>query len=292
MLYDVTQITTYRYGSAVPISRHACRLIPISRPGLRVIAASLDIAPAPRERRDGLDFFGNQITEILIETPHDDLILGMRARIEVTPPPLPTFEETPPWEDVIAAAAVVRDLSPDSPAHFLYPSARVPVSAAIAAYCRASFKPGRPIVAALADLTIRMHADFRYDPEATDVATPVDAAFGQRAGVCQDFAHIMICGLRSLGLPAAYVSGFLRTIPPPGRRRLEGADATHAWVSVWCGAEAGWIGFDPTNAVLAREDHIVLAVGRDYADVAPVIGVIRGIGDHTVAVQVDVVPVV
>ena len=136
----------------------------------------------------------------------------------------------------------------------------------------------------------RIFHDFTYDGDATDVGTPAAKAFEARRGVCQDFAHIMICGLRGLGLPGAYVSGYLRTRPPPGGARLEGADATHAWVSLWCGAESGWVGFDPTNAILVRNEHIVLATGRDYSDVAPIDGILLAPGGQTLKVEVDVVP--
>src|SRR5690606_39171507 len=159
----------------------------------------------------------------------------------------------------------------------------------ITAYARQSFTPGRPIVEAAAELMTRMRDEFVYDPEATTVSTPAVEAFEARHGVCQDFAHIMIAGLRGLGLPAAYVSGYLRTIPPPRQPRLAGADATHAWVDLWCG-ERGWIGFDPTNAVFAENDHIVLAIGRDYSDVAPIDGVILAPGVQTLKVEVDVIP--
>ena len=178
----------------------------------------------------------------------------------------------------------------EGPASFLYPTRRTPVIAAITDYARTSFRAGRPIIEAAAEVMSRMHKDFVYDPEATDVSTPAAEAFTARHGVCQDFAHIMISGLRGLGLPAAYVSGYLRTRPPPGRPRLEGADATHAWVSLWCGEASGWVGFDPTNAILVQNDHIVLAIGRDYADVAPIDGIILAPGKQTLKVEVDVAP--
>ena len=164
-----------------------------------------------------------------------------------------------------------------------------PIVPAITAFARQSFPPGRPIVEAAAELMTRMRDEFTYDPEATTVSTPAAEAFEARHGVCQDFAHIMIAGLRGLGLPASYVSGYLRTVPPPGQPRLAGADATHAWVGLWCG-ERGWIGFDPTNAVFAEDDHIVLAIGRDYSDVAPIDGIILAPGVQTLKVEVDVIP--
>jgi transglutaminase-like putative cysteine protease len=182
------------------------------------------------------------------------------------------------------------NLGPDGPAAYLYPTGRTPLVPAITEYARASFWPGRPIVQAAAELMTRMHADFVYDAEATTVRTPAAEAFAKRRGVCQDFVHIMTSGLRGLGLPTAYVSGYLRTLPPPGQPRLEGADATHAWVSLWCGPDRGWIGYDPTNAVFAQNDHIVLAIGRDYSDIAPIDGVILAPGGQTLKVEVDVTP--
>jgi transglutaminase-like putative cysteine protease len=158
------------------------------------------------------------------------------------------------------------------------------------AYTRESFPAGRPVLQGAAELMRRIKADFKYDTKATVVSTPISEAFGKRHGVCQDFAHIMIAGLRGIGLPAAYISGYLRTIPPPGKKRLEGADAMHAWVSVWCGEAHGWVGLDPTNAMLMGNDHIVLAKGRDYADISPVAGIILGSREQDVDVEVDVVP--
>ncbi|WP_238184006.1 transglutaminase-like domain-containing protein, partial [Methylobacterium trifolii] len=180
------------------------------------------------------------------------------------------------------------DLGPDAPVHFLFPSARVPLVPAVTDYARASFRPGRSAYGAAHDLMTRIRADFRFDAKATTVHTPLSEAFELRAGVCQDFAHVMIAGLRGLGVPAAYVSGYLRTIPPPGRPRLRGADASHAWVAVWCGD--AWIGLDPTNAVAVRDDHIVVARGRDYGDVAPIDGIVSASGKQKLKVEVDVIP--
>jgi transglutaminase-like putative cysteine protease len=191
---------------------------------------------------------------------------------------------------VRAESFASRTLGPDGPAAYLYPTRRTPAAPAITEYARESFARGRPVVEAAADLMTRIRGDFTYDPEATTVSTPVVDAFTARHGVCQDFAHVMISGLKGLGLPAAYVSGYLRTIPPPGKPRLEGSDATHAWVSLWCGDGLGWIGFDPTNALLVQDDHIVLAIGRDYSDVAPIDGIILAPGVQTLTVEVDVIP--
>ena len=175
-----------------------------------------------------------------------------------------------------------------SPVGYVFASSLVPVQPSVTAYAAASFAPGSGIVAGAADLMRRIRSDFRYDPKATVISTPLHEVFEKRHGVCQDFAHVMIAGLRGLGLPAAYVSGYLRTIPPAGQPRLQGADATHAWVSVWCGAGIGWIGFDPTNDLIVASDHIILAVGRDFSDVSPVDGIIVGSRKQKLGVAVDV----
>ncbi len=291
MLYDIRQVTDYRYGSPVPFARQVLRLLPVERPGQRVIAADLTIRPAPTERTDSLDFFGNRITTVAFAFPHSELRLETRARVLVEKPAADVTQKTPPFEQIRRNAVAETDLGPKSPVHFLFPSRLIAMDETIAAYVQKSFPPGRPILEGAFELTKRIKADFKYDPEATDVTTLPADAFAKRAGVCQDFAHVMIAGLRTIGLPAAYVSGFLRTEPPPGKPRLEGADATHAWVAVWCGREAGWIGLDPTNGVAAAEDHVVLAIGRDYSDAAPADGIIIISGDHSIDVAVDVIPV-
>ncbi len=291
MIYEVRHVASYAYASVVPFSRHVARMTPASRPGQRVLSAVLDIAPDPAERAETTDFFGNRLTAFALDRPHDRLTVCLSARVEVTPPEPLLASLTPTVEAVVAAAAAVQDLGPASPAHHLFASRAVPIDAAITAFAAESVAPRRPVLEAVSELNRRIHEAFDYVPGSTDVETPPPQAFAARRGVCQDFAQVMIAGLRGLGVPAAYVSGYLRTIPPPGRPRLAGADATHAWVSVWCGPEAGWIGFDPTNAMAAGEDHTVAAVGRDYADVSPLDGVIVASGGHTLTVEVDVEPV-
>jgi transglutaminase-like putative cysteine protease len=192
---------------------------------------------------------------------------------------------------IVEAAAQIDSIAGDSPAHFIFASPRIPLRRDIATYAAASFADGRAVLDGARDFAVRIRKDFKYQPNSTAVFTPVEQAFEQRRGVCQDFAHIMISGLRGLGIPASYVSGYIRTIPPPGKPRLAGADATHAWVSVWCGAELGWIGIDPTNAIDAGNDHIVLAIGRDFSDVSPIYGVFLGSGAQELEVGVDVIPV-
>jgi transglutaminase-like putative cysteine protease len=288
--YRLRHRTTYAYESEVAFARCVLRLTPRTSATQVVLESDITITPRPSARTEQIGPFGARVLTVMVDTPHKVLIIEATARIDVHTRAPPDAEASPPWELVRAAALQSEDLSTDGPAAFLFPAARTPIVPEITTYARESFPPGRPVVAAATDLNRRIRADFRYDPSATDVSTPVAKAFAARHGVCQDFAQIMICGLRGLGLPAAYVSGYLRTIPPPGQPRLEGADATHAWVSVWCGAELGWVGFDPTNAILAGDDHLTLAVGRDYSDIAPIDGVILASGGQSLKVEVDVTP--
>ncbi|HEY1979679.1 MAG TPA: transglutaminase family protein, partial [Xanthobacteraceae bacterium] len=234
------------------------------------------------------DFFGNRLTWIDVDTPHETLTVKLAARVAVDPEPQPAT--TPPWEEVREEAFATIDIGPMSPAHFLFPSRIVSIDPEIRDYVRHSFTPGRPVLEAAVELICRIKADMVYEIGATTVTTTPPMSFALRRGVCQDFAHIMISGLRGIGLPAAYVSGYLRTAPRDGATRLQGADAMHAWVFLWCGPAYGWIGLDPTNAVLASEDHVMLAVGRDYTDVAPMDGVILGSGGQRIDVSVNVIP--
>lgn len=291
MIYDVRQATIYRYDSAVTDAHHVLRLTPIDRPGQRVHAATLDITPAPIERGEGRDFFGNRITWIKLDEQHDTLTVRVAARIAVDRTTSFVPEDTPPWEAVRAAAAMCTDFSSEAPAHYLFASRLVSLDPEIRDYAALSFPPERPILAGAIDLMNRIKADFVYEIGATTASTTPPMSFALRRGVCQDFSHVMISGLRALGLPAAYVSGYLRTGQIAGGDRLEGADAMHAWVSVWCGEEAGWVGLDPTNGICAGNDHVVLAIGRDYPDVAPVDGVIVAAGGQRIEVSVQVVPV-
>jgi transglutaminase-like putative cysteine protease len=290
VIYGLRHRTTYDYGNSVSFARCVLRLTPRSSPTQTVLESSVRVTPRPSLRQERTGPFGAEMVTVLVDRPHDTLVIEARSRIRVHTPPPPNAISTLPWETVRALAFEDRNLAADGPAAYLYPTNRTPLVPRITDYARASLTPERPIVAAVSELMTRVYKDFRYDPGATEVSTPVWQAFDARHGVCQDFAQIMISGLRGLGLPTAYVSGYLRTIPPEGQPRLEGADATHAWISVWCGAEAGWIGFDPTNDILAADDHIVLANGRDYADVAPIDGVILAAGAQTLTVEVDVVP--
>lgn len=290
MIYTIGHKTTYVYEKSVGFARCVLRLTPVSSSTQTLLASNVRITPEPSSIVVGQGPFGERTHTIVVDKPHKELVIEATSRVDVNARIDQDPDESPAWEAVRVEAFGTRMLGVDGPAAHLYPTRRTPTVAAITEYARESFAPGRPVMAAASALMTRMYNDFKYDPETTTVSTPAAQAFEARSGVCQDFAHIMISGLHGIGLPAAYVSGYLRTNPPPGQPRLAGADATHAWVSLWCGNDIGWIGFDPTNAVLAQDNHIILATGRDYSDVAPIDGIILAPGGQTLKVEVDVVP--
>jgi transglutaminase-like putative cysteine protease len=289
MLYDIRLHLHYDYAAAAGGGRHQVRVLPPTIGGVqRVIAASLSFAPAASERSDFSDFFGNNVTSIAFREAHDALDIRMSARVSVSRPE-PGLDVSPDLGRLRQELAAVRSLAPASPHHFLAASAHAGIDAAITSYARDSIANSAAGTAMA--LCNRIHRDFTYDGEATTVRTRASDAFKLKRGVCQDFSHIMIAGLRGLGIPAGYVSGFLRTIPPKGKPRLEGADAMHAWVKVWCGRDAGWQEFDPTNGMRASNDHITVGFGRDYSDVAPIVGVLKTTGGQVGEQAVDVIPV-
>jgi len=310
VIYDVRQTTICSYATPVAHARHVLRLTPVSRDRERVHVAALQIVPEPAHRREGQDFFGNRLTWIEIDQPHETLTVKLSARIAVDAPApyLPAqagegrAKVTPAWEAVREQAFATSDIGPLSPAHFLFPSRIVSLDPEIRDYVGQSFTPGRAVLDAAIELIGRMKADIVYEIGATTVTTTPPMSFALRRGVCQDFAHIMLSGLRGIGLPAAYVSGYLRSAPAKDATRLQGSEAMHAWVLLWCGPllsspassgtkGGGWIGLDPTNGILAAEDHVTLAIGRDYTDVAPMDGVILGSGGQHIDVSVNVTPV-
>ena len=276
MIYDIRHLTSYSYESPVSFARCSLRLEPLSGDGQQLISHTVEIRPRPAARTVRRDFFGTHTESVVIEAAHRSLRIDSRSRVSVSRRALARNAPSPSWETIRDVAFEAASLGPASPVGYVFASSLVPVLAPVTAYAASSFPPGGGIVTGAVDLMHRIRHDFRYDPKATVISTPLREVFEKRHGVCQDFAHVMIAGLRGLGLPAAYVSGYLRTIPPPGQPRLQGADATHAWVSVWCGADIGWIGFDPTNDLLVENDHIILAIGRDFSDVSPVDGIIVG----------------
>lgn len=291
MLYDVRLELHYDYKASVHGDRHLIRVAPISIPNAqRVIASVLSFEPRPEQETTFADYFGNLVTTIAYTGRHDHLDVRLSARVLVEDLHDPV-DLSPTLATLKAELSALWSVAPDSPQHFLSASPRIPLDAAITGYARIFSADDRSIYATALELCLGIHRDFRYDKDATKVDTGPVEAFALKRGVCQDFAHVMIAGLRGLGIPAGYVSGFLRTIPPKGKPRLEGADAMHAWVRVWCGQHMGWVEFDPTNAMLAGPDHITIGHGRDYSDISPIVGVLRTSGGHTAKQSVDVVRV-
>ncbi len=289
MIYDIRHVTTYAYESPVSFARCALRLEPRSGDGQQLVSHAVEIRPRPADRTVRRDFFGTHTESVVIETPHRHLRIDSRSRVSVSRRAPGRTTPSPAWEQVRDIAFESTSLGPASPIGYVFTSPLVPVQPPVTAYAAASFPAGGGVLTGAVDLMHRIRNEFKYDPKATVISTPLKEVFEKRHGVCQDFAHVMIAGLRGLGLPAAYVSGYLRTIPPPGKPRLQGADATHAWVSLWCGPELGWIGFDPTNDLLVENDHIILGVGRDFSDVSPVDGIIVGSRKQKLNVAVDVI---
>lgn len=290
MLYDIKLHIGYDYDTPASGARHMLRLLPLSLPGRqRLIAGAVNVSPQADEQLSLVDFFGNPATSVLFRSSHEKLDIRMQARVQVDQVEM-VADFSPLIEKLKPELEAVWSLDADSPHHLAGPSPRLPNDRDIAAYARDCIKPGQTVREAAFAICKRIHKDFKYDPDATTVDTTPAEAFKLKRGVCQDFSHVMIIALRSLGIPAGYVSGFLRTLPPPGKERLEGADAMHAWVRVWCGESLGYIELDPTNDIPAGSDHIVVAYGRDYADVAPVIGVLKSYGKHTTLQAVDVIP--
>lgn len=290
MLYDLTLHMGYIYDTPASGARHIMRVLPLSLADRqRLIAGSITVSPSPDEQSNFTDFFRHPATSFLLRAPHEKLDIRMQARVQVESQPI-AADFSPLLSRLPDEIAGIWSLAPDSPHHFLGDSPRLGQVREIADYARQSVSPAMTVMQIAHAICACIHRDFTYDGEATTVDTTPLGAFQLKRGVCQDFVHVMIVALRSLGIPAGYVSGFIRTIPPPGKERLEGADAMHAWVRAWCGETAGWIELDPTNNIAAGTDHIVVAYGRDYSDVAPVIGVLKSYGGHRTVQAVDVVP--
>ena len=290
MKYRVRHTTRFDYTFPVRFARCNLRLHPIDWDGQEVVAHALEITPSAELRRGQDGGYRAILDRMVLERPASELVIESRAEVTVdrfAPAPLPgdcTVAEA------AAAARAEPDLGPMAPANYLYPSPLIATFPEIAAWCGAELAQDRGVVEAGLALALAIRRDFKYDGSATELDTSPAQAFAARRGVCQDFAQIMISGARAAGIAAAYVSGYLRTIPPPGKARLVGADATHAWVLLWCGPERGWLGFDPTNGVSVGGDHIVCAIGRDYGDVSPIDGIFLGRDGQEIRVEVDVEP--
>jgi transglutaminase-like putative cysteine protease len=289
MRYRLSHRTSYTYKSSVDLAHHLAHLRVREFPGQHVIATEILADPRPVMVSHRVDHFGNHIDLYRIETPHLRFAIEGRADVEVKFPEPPPFSATPRWEDIRDGLDHHGFSVWIEASEFVHDSALIPSDPAIGAYGAQSFTPGRPILEAARELTSRINADFVYRPGATDISTPLAEVFAGRSGVCQDFAHVQIAALRAQGLAARYVSGYLRTGHTADQMALRGADASHAWITVWCGDDAGWIHLDPTNDLVAHEDHVVLAWGRDFADVSPLHGVILGGGSHSYGVAVELV---
>ncbi|THF66406.1 transglutaminase family protein [Pseudothauera nasutitermitis] len=291
--YHVRHDTRYDYDQPVGESRQLLRLAPRELPWQHVRDHRLEIDPEPARRRCFVDGLGNLAEMLNFERDHDALFIRAESWVELRPRTLPALDRTPPWETVRDGleyrAGRRLDAERLEACAYLFESRHVRVKREFAEYAAQDFPAGTPLLAGVDRLMRRIFAEFTFDPEATDVSTPVTEVFEKRRGVCQDFAHFMLSCLRSLGLPARYVSGYLLTRPPPGKPRLIGADATHAWVSVYCPGH-GWVDFDPTNALMPDLEHITLGWGHDFADVSPLRGVILGGGEHEPEIAVTVVP--
>jgi len=291
MLYDIRLVIDYTYAAPSDGVRTILRLIPQGRAGVQIVHASaLTMDPPPDEWHVFTDFFGNSTTAVGWHHPVTSVAYQLQARIDRLPDP-PLLDLSPPMEALEGVIAARLGLGPEEPHHFSAASTRVaplPETTAFAAGC---LRPDMTVLQAVQAVGSALHRTMTFDAEATTVETTPAEAFAQGRGVCQDFAHVMIAALRGIGVPAGYVSGFLRTFPPPGQPRLEGADAMHAWVRAWCGPDMGWVEFDPTNDQFAGGDYVTVAIGRDYGDVMPVHGVLRSAGGQTSTQSVDMVPV-
>lgn len=287
--YAVRHETRYEYKAPVDLGFHTLRMTPriTGRQALR--AYRLTIEPEPTRLDCFTDHFGNQTHYVGIESTHDHFTATVEAEVSLADRETPLLDG-PRWECICAAMQGDGLPAPPEVAEFIYASPLAAIGDAATTYAAASFAAGRAVVAGLRELTGRIHRDFAYMPKQTDISTRVAEVLRIRRGVCQDFAHVMIAGLRGLGLPARYVSGYIRTRPTKDGAALVGADASHAWVSAWCGEELGWIEFDPTNDLVVADQHVVVAYGRDFSDVTPLRGVILGGGSHSPSVAVSVLP--
>ena len=289
MKYTINHRTWYAYAEAAPVCHNMLHLAPRDTPRQVCSEYSLRIVPEPAFTTRRTDWFGNVVDYFSIEGPHNGLEVTAQSIVEVLPPAKLTPVDSLPWEEIVRRSTPEATTADLAIYQLTLRSSRVRPSAQLRDYAQASFASGRPIVDTIVDLTARIFRDFEFDAKATTVHTPLEELLKIRRGVCQDFAHLAIGCVRSMGLPCRYVSGYLRTTPPPGKPRMVGADASHAWASVYCGP-LGWVDFDPTNNALAGQSHISIAWGRDYGDVCPLQGVFVGGGEHSMGVNVDVIP--
>ncbi len=289
MEYRIRHSTHYRYDQPVGSSYQSLHLTPRQSERQSVARASIQVSPTPLSQEVRLDFFGNPVTDVFLRDPHDELLILAEASVTVWANETVLLDLSPSWEQTAALARAAASPEAMEAGRFCFPSPHITLDGA-RAYAASLMTPGKPLLRLAMELTERIHSDFEYRGGVTDVYTPVPDVLDARAGVCQDFAHLGIACLRAWGLPARYVSGYLLNQPADGQPRLTGADASHAWFSVWC-PEFGWVDFDPTNNIQAKAEHITLGWGRDYSDVSPTRGHIHGGGNQQLTVAVDVIPV-
>lgn len=287
MKLSVTHRTTYLYSDAVTTSHHEARLSPRESESQRTLSHDLTITPVPEVRRRRFDYFGNRTVHFCLSEPHRSLSVVAKSIVDLRPSVPLDGHATPPWEFVRDRLRSDRRRDVLDAYAMTFDSPYVSAATQLAEYADPFFEPGRPLLEAVQDLVAGIHRDFAYDPRATDVTTPLLEVLRTRRGVCQDFAHLAIGCLRTRGLAARYVSGYLLTHPPPGKVKLVGSDASHAWFATFV-PEHGWVDFDPTNNVMPSGEHVTIAYGRDFGDVTPIRGVILGGGHHQLAVAVDV----
>jgi transglutaminase-like putative cysteine protease len=290
MIYKISHRTTYKYKYPVSVGEHVACLKPRSTPDNSLLQSEFYVHPTPKTLTERVDYFGNHLFFFTVQEPHRELLVEAKSKVAIVANSVWNSQPSPPWEE--SAQALVDDRSAEGlqALQFQYESPRIRIRSEFADYALKSFTPGRAMSEALLDLTARIHKDFCFDAKVTSVRTTVEDVFKKRRGVCQDFAHVEVACLRSINLAARYVSGYLRTHPAPGKPRLVGVDASHAWVSAYCRG-LGWLDVDPTNNVAPSDGHVTLAWGRDYGDVSPVHGLILGGGAHTLEVAVDMEPV-
>ena len=288
MQYNISHITRYLHDDVASLSHNELFLTPRRTPTQNCVKSAITLSPEPSTFSQRVDFFGNTVTTTTIQGPHNALEITAASQVVLTPVPLSMEpEQTPAWEQVKSMVQQHATAETLEAFQFLFASPMIPVDEKFAAWSRDLFAPGTPVLKGALALTDRIFTGFKYDPGATTTTTPVETAFEMKRGVCQDFAHIEIACLRSLGLCARYVSGYLHTLPPPGKEKLIGADASHAWLSIFIPG-MGWVDLDPTNNVIPADQHLTLAWGRDYSDVTPVKGTVLGGGAHQLSVSVDV----
>jgi transglutaminase-like putative cysteine protease len=286
MKYRIVHRTRYDYGLPVVLCHNEARLRPRATARQRRERFDVTIDPPPAQRAEREDMFGNGVLYFAVQEEHTSLVVTASSVVEVTAAPPRSPAASPAWEEAARRVAEEPDAELREARHFVLDSPAAFVSPEVAAFAAPSFPPCRPLFEAVHDLNARIHRELVFDPASTTVATPLAEVLAQRRGVCQDFAHLAVACLRSRGIPARYVSGYLETVSPPGAPRLEGADASHAWFAALVPG-VGWCEFDPTNDQIPAEQHVVTAWGRDYTDVAPLKGVIFGGGSHTLEVAVD-----